>query len=234
MANYKRLITNYFSIWWMMMMRPIYFFTKLKQESWPEGALTFLLQTSWLLAFFATLVIFIIQYVPIGGTLLQIVHGAKIIIVLPVLITLAAVFFVITLLIVGGALVAAIFAGFFALAYVTHYVNKLLGGTGHLSRQIQALFYCSGVLLSGLIILGLMIFSKYYNLDFALFRYGFATILFFTTLYLSGLLAIVNRKNYHLSKPMAFLGALIPFFLLLIFGLLFDRIALSRIQPWIS
>ena len=49
-----------------------------------------------------------------------------------------------------------------------------------------------------------------------------------------GIWAIAGRKVYGVSKWKAFIGALIPIILLLIFGVLFDKIALLKIQPWIT
>jgi hypothetical protein len=234
MANYELRITNYFSTWWTVMLRPIYFYAKLKEEKWQESSLTFLLQTSWLLALLATIVIFIIQYIPIGSTLLQIVQGAKILIVLPVLITLAAVFFLITLLILGGLLATGFFGAFYALAFLLHQTYRLLGSKGQFLRLVQNLFYSSAALMTGVIILGLMVLSKYGNLDFTLFRYGFNTIYYLTLLYMYGLWAVAAKRSYGLTKTQAFLGALVPVAILLIFGVAFDKIALPKFQSWIT
>jgi len=95
-------LKNYFKTWWTIILRPIYFYTILKEENWKEKALSFLIITSWILALLAAIVAFVIQYIPIGSTLVSGVSGFKLIIVLPVLIALAAVFFAITFLILGG------------------------------------------------------------------------------------------------------------------------------------
>jgi len=227
-------IRKYLGTCWAIILRPIYFYTKLKEEDWREGSLSFLMLTAWLLALVATLVIFIIQYIPIGSTLVEGVQGFKFIIVLPVLLTLIFVFFVITFLILGGLLTLAFFAAFYAIAFVLHYVYLFLGGKGSLNRMIQSCFYSSAVLVVGLLVFLLMILNKYAGLDFTLFRYGYNTIYFLMVLYVYGLWAVAGRKTYGVHKWQAFLGAIVPVILLLIFGVLFDKIALSKLAPWIS
>jgi hypothetical protein len=229
-----KILSDYVKKWWNIIVRPIYFYTRLKEESWQGDGLSFLLITSWLLALFATVVIFITQYVPIGSTLVEGVQGTRFIIVLPVLITLALVFFLITFLILGGLLSLSFFIMFYLIAYILHYVYLWLGGKGSLNRMIQSMFYSSAVLLSGLGVLMLMILTKFADFDFTLFRYGYDTIYYLTTLYAYGLWAVAGRKTYHVAKWRAFIGALAPLILLLIFGVLFDKIALSKLQPWIS
>ncbi|MFH1347835.1 MAG: YIP1 family protein [Candidatus Margulisiibacteriota bacterium] len=230
----KKAINDYFNTWWTIILRPIYFYTKLKEENWKEKSLTFLLITSWLLALGATLVIFIVQYVPIGSTLVEGVKGAKFIIVLPVLLTLAFVFFMITLLILGGLLTLSFFTIFYLMGYLLHYIYMLLGGKGSLNRMIQSSLYSSAVIAGGMLVFLLMILTKFAGLDFLLFRYGFNTIYFLMTLYVYGLWAVAGRKTYGVPKWKAFVGAIVPAAAMLIFGILFDKIALSRLQPWIS
>ncbi|MFH1683302.1 MAG: YIP1 family protein [Candidatus Margulisiibacteriota bacterium] len=230
----KKTVNDYCNTWWTIILRPIYFYTKLKEEDWKEKSLTFLLITSWLLALAATLVIFVIQYVPIGGTLVEGVIGIKFVIILPVLLTLAFVFFIITFLILGGLLTLSFFLMFYIMGYLLHYVYKLLGGKGSLNRMIQSSFYSSAVIAGGMLICLLMLLTRFAGLDFLLFRYGFNTIYFLMTLYVYGLWAVAGRKTYGVPKWKAFAGAIIPGLAMLIFGFLFDKIALSYLQPWIS
>ena len=233
-AKYKSQITNYFLTWWTVLLRPIYFFTKLKEENWQERALTFLLFNSWTVALAGTLVIFVVQYVPIGSTLVEGVQGGKFIVILPVLITLAFVFFAITFLILGGLLSLGFFLLFYLVGLILHYVYIMLGGQGKMNRMIQGSFYSSAVITGGILVFLLMILTKFAGLDFTLFRYGYNTIYFFMVVYVYGLWAVAGRKVYGVPKWQAFLGALAPVLAMLIFGVLFDKIALSRLQPWIS
>ena len=227
-------IRKYLKTWWTIVLRPIYFFTKLKEEDWQGGSLTFLLISSWALGLVATLVIYIIQYIPIGSTLVEGVSGAKFIIILPVLVTLAFVFFVITFLILGGLFSLAFFLMFYLVAYLLHYTYGFFGGKGSLNRMVQSSLYSSAVILFGLVIPLLMVLTKYAGLDFALFRYGFITIYSLILVFVYGLWAVGGRKTYGVAKWQAFLGAIVPVLALLIFGVLFDKIALPQLQPWIS
>ena len=146
------LLVKYFVEWWTIVARPIFFYAKLKEESWQEKSLTFLLLTAWIIAALITLAIFIIQYVPIGATLIEGISGWKFLIILPVLVTLALVFMAITFLILGGALVVGFGAAFYLIGLVLHYVYLLLGGKGHLNRMIQSSFYSSAVILVAAVI----------------------------------------------------------------------------------
>jgi len=221
--------------------QPIYFYTKLKEEDWKEKALTFLMISSWLLAAAVTLAIFVIQYIPIGSTLVEGITGWKFLIILPVLITLALVFFMITLLILGGAMVIVFGAAFYLLGLALHYVYLLLGavpagrqGKGHLNQMLQDSFYSSAVVLAGIFPVLFALLTKAGTLDFSLFRVGYNLVYGLTLLYVYGLWAVAGRKVYGVPKWKAFAGALVPIIFLLIFGFVFDKIALSKLEAWIT
>jgi len=227
-------MAQYFKTWWTIIFQPIYFYAKLKEESWQDDSLTFLLSTSWILGFVATLIVFVIQYVPIGGTLVEGIAGFKFILILPVLFALAFVFFLITFLILGGAFTCAFFVLFYSTATTLNQIYSLLGGKGSLNRMIQSVFYSSAVSLVALLILFLMVLTRYAGMDFMLFRYGYNFLYFSMLLYIYGLLAVAGRLNYKISKAKSFLGAIAPIIVLLIFGLIFDKIALPKLQSWIT
>lgn len=225
---------KYLETWWTIIARPIYFYTKLKEESWKEKSLTFLLYTSWILAAAVTLAILLIQYLPIGSTLVEGIRGFKFIIILPVLITLALVFLGITLLILGGVLALVLGAAFYAVGFVLHYTYLLMGGKGSLNRMVQSSLYSSAVALAGLFPALFAILTRYNLLDFSLFRVGYNLVYAMTILFVYGLWAVAGRKTYNVPKWKAFLGALVPVVLLLLFGFAFDKIALSKIETWIA
>lgn len=229
-----KIMKNYFRTWWTIILRPIYFYTKLKEEDWKENALTFFMITSWILALVATIVVYIIQYIPIGSTLVEGVLGFKFILILPVLLVLAAVFFIITFLILGGIFTLGFFILFYLLAGMFHYVYLLMGGRGSLNRMIQSSLYSSAVMIVGTVVFLLMILTKYAGMEFLIFRYGVNFIGFLALLYVYGLWAVAGRKTYNVAKWKAFAGAIIPVIALLIFGILFDKIALSRLEAWIT
>jgi hypothetical protein len=229
-----KIMKNYLKTWWAIILRPIYFYTRLKEEDWKESALTFLMITSWILALVATVVIYIIQYFPMGSTLVEGISGLKFILILPVLLILAAVFFAITFLILGGMFTLAFSGLFYLLGWAFHFIYLVMGGRGSSNRMIQSAFYSSAVLLGGTLVFLLMILTKYAGMEFLLFRYGFNFIGFLALLYVYGLWAVAGRKAYQVPKWKAFAGALIPIIVLLILGVLFDKIALSRLAPWIT
>jgi hypothetical protein len=224
----------FFATGWAIIVRPIWFYTKLKGEDWKEKALTFFLINCWVLAFLATVVIFILQYITIGSTLIEGISGLKFVLILPVLLTLIFVFFSITLLILGGLFTAAFFVMFYILAWVLHYVYLFLGGRGSFNSVFQNLLYSSASLLFTAFVFILMLLTHYGVMDFSLFRIGFNLIYFLISLYTYGLWAVVGRRVYGVPKWKAFLGAVAPVIILLIFVVVFDKIALSKLQSLIS
>jgi hypothetical protein len=229
-----KMLKWYFETWWTIIARPIYFYTKLKEESWKEKSLTFLVITSWLLAAAMTLAIFLIQYLPIGATLVEGIKGFKLLIVLPVLLTLTLVFLGMTLLILGGVLVIGLGAAFYAVGFILHYTYILLGGKGSLNRMLQSSFYSSAVALAGLFPSLFALLTRYNLLDLSLFRVGYNLIYGLVGLFVYGLWAVAGRKVYSVPKWKAFTGALVPVIILLIFGIAFDKIALSKLETWIA
>ncbi|MFH1542397.1 MAG: YIP1 family protein [bacterium] len=238
MTNDKLQMTNtiisYFRKWWTIIIRPIYFYTKLKDQDWREGAMSFFLVTAWILGFFATLLVFVIQYIPVGSTLVSGVSGAKLVIVLPVLLTLILVFFGITFLILGGLFSFAFFVLLYLVAWCLHYVYMFLGGKGNVNRMLQCTLYSGAIVLAGLIILFLMALTKYAGLPFDLFKAGYNFFYLMILIYVYGLWAVAGRKVYNVPKWKAFAGAIVPIFALLIFGFVFDKMVLPKLQPWIT
>ncbi len=228
------MIKWYFETWWRIVARPIYFYTAIKEEHWREKPLSFMLITAWISAAAIAAVIFIIQYIPIGSTLVEGVKGFKFIFILPVLITLAAVFFAITMLILGGLMVAAYGMLCYAAGFALHYIYLWLGGKGSVNRMIQSSLYASAVFLVILLPAFFSLLVRYGGLDFSLFRAGYNFFLSMAILFLYGLWAVAGRKNYNIPKWKAFAGAVIPVIFLLIFQVVFDKIAVSKLQTWIT
>jgi ABC-type transport system involved in multi-copper enzyme maturation permease subunit len=75
---------------------------------------------------------------------------------------------------------------------------------------------------------------KYGLLDLATFRVGYNFIYFLVSIYLYGLWAIAFRNITSTVKWKAFALAVVPFILLLILGLAFDKIALTKVETWIA
>ncbi len=228
------MIRQYINDWWTVMLRPILFYTVRPKENWQEQPQTFLLITAWLLALGGALVIFIVQYIPIGSTLVVNVPAWKFIFIIPVMAVLAFVFFMITFLILGGVFTVGLFAAYYLNALVLNYVYKLLGGKDNADRMVQNMFYSCAAMLSLFLAYLLMIITKYGGLPYDLFRVGFNFTYFLTLLYSYGLWAIIGKRTADVPKWKAFLGALAPIIILLIFGFLFDKIALPKLQSWIT
>jgi hypothetical protein len=216
------------------MLRPIYFYARLKEESWQKDATSFALITSWLIGFFTSVIIFILHYIPIGSTLVEKVAGYKLVIVMPVILMLALVFFLMTFMILSGLLVIGIFFAMLALGCFLHYVNIKMGGKGSLNRMLQDMLYSSAVLPMASLVMIFTFFTKYGGMDFSLFRAGYNFFYFLSLLYIYGLWAIAGRKVYGIPKWKAFAGAIVPLIVLLIFGLVFDKMMLPRLQSWVS
>jgi hypothetical protein len=94
--------------------------------------------------------------------------------------------------------------------------------------------YSSAVLLPLVLVMSLAVLTKYGGLSFELFKVGLNFLAFLLTLFAYGLWAIACRKVYNLPKSRAFLCALAPVVMLLIFVFIFDKIALSKLQSWIT
>ncbi|OGC36962.1 hypothetical protein A2311_04850 [candidate division WOR-1 bacterium RIFOXYB2_FULL_48_7] len=218
----------------MIISRPILFFSRLKEENWRGQSLTFLLITAWLLAFFMSIAVFILQYIPIGATLVEGIAGWKFVTILPVLLALAIIFFLITLLIMGGLLVGLFFTGFFLIGYCLHYLAALWGGKGNLNRIIQSSFYSSAAVQALLFGLFLALTVKAGWLTFPLFKVGFNFLIVLIVIFSYGLWAIMVRKVYGLPKWQSFIVAIVPSLLLLILLFIFDKIALQKVEAWIT
>jgi len=230
----RKQIEWFLGVWWTVIVRPIFFYTKLKEEEWKGKSLTFFLVNTWVLALVATVVIYVTQYIPVGSALVEGISGLKFVLILPVLLTLIFVFFLITVLILEGGFAFSFFILFFLVGYLLHYTCLFLGGKGSLNRMLQSMFYSSAVMLFGVVVPLLMILTGYGKLDFTLFRAGFGFIYVLVLIYAYGLWAVAARKTYGVPKWKAFLGAIVPIIILLIFGVLFDKMALLKLEPWIS
>jgi hypothetical protein len=228
-------LADYFGTWWAIIARPILFYTKLKEESWQEGSLTFFLITAWLLSFISALAIFIILWLPTGATLVTGISGYKFLFIVPVLLTQAFAIFMITFSILGGLLTLGFGAAFIALAYILHYVYGLLGGKKvKPNRMVQSLLYSSAVLLFFSAAALFAILTRYNLLELSLFKVGFNIVFVFLAVYVYGLWAVAGRKAYGLPKWKAFAGALVPVLLLLIFLFIFDKIGVKKLESWIA
>ena len=224
----------YGQILWDVILRPIYFYTVLPKGEWSDKPLTFAGMTAWILAAVMSIVIFFTQLWPIGATLFEKVSGWQYLIIFPVALLLAFMFFLITIMIVGGVLMALLLSLFYVLGVLIHVASHALGGRGDIFTAIKASFYSSAVLILGIFPILLIFLTKKGILDFTNFKIGYNMFYCFAVLYLYGIEAIISRKEYKVSKLKAFVAAILPVLLLIIIGLMISQLILPKMQPWLT
>ena len=224
---------KYLETAFMVLIRPILFYTKMPQGDWKGESLVFCCITGWVVGFFLSLMIFINQLLPIGLTLWVEVTGLKLLLILPVAIVLACMFFIIIYSIVGGILMAGFIALFYALGYLLNLGGKLMGGKTELGQSVKASFYSSSAALIMIFIALLAIFSKKGFLDFTNFKIGYNIVYSFFVLYLYGIAAIASRKTHNVERWKAFVAALLPIAVLIILGIAVNLVLINKIQNWV-
>lgn len=224
---------KYCDLMTLIWFRPILFFSRLPAGEWTGDSLTFAGVIAWILAGLVAAVVFITQYVPIGGALWEGVPGGKLILVVPVIALLGAMFFFITFIILGGVFLALILGIFYGLGALLYRSSKLLGGKGSYHEVLKAGNYASAVMLVFILPILMMIATKRGILDFTNFRIGFNMTCSFAVLYLYGLQAIISRKILGLSRPMAFTAALACAIVLAAMFWGINIMILPKIAPWI-
>ncbi|MFA4906218.1 MAG: YIP1 family protein [Candidatus Margulisiibacteriota bacterium] len=224
---------KYCDLFVLIWFRPILFFSRLPQGEWTGESVTFAGVVAWILAGLIAAVVFITQYIPIGGALWEGVPAGKLILVVPVIALLGAMFFFITFIILGGVLLALILGLFYALGALLFWSAKLLGGQGSFHETLKAGNYSSAILLIFILPIFMMIATKRGILDFTNFRIGFNITCSFAVLYLYGLQAIISRKLLGLSRPKAFTAALATATALAILFWVINIAILPKIAPWI-
>ena len=224
----------YWETLWKVILQPIYFYTVLPEGEWSDKPVTFAALTAWILAAVTSTVIFFTQLWPIGATLFEKVSGWQMVIVFPVALLLAFMFFLITIMIVGGIFMALVLSLFYVLGVLIHVASRALGGRGKIFTAIKASLYSSAVLIVAVLPILLVFFTKRGILDFTNFKIGYNMFYCFAVLYIYGLQAIISRKEYKVSKAMAFTAAVLPALLLIIIGIVVSQLVLPKIQPWLT
>jgi hypothetical protein len=222
---------RYFETWWEIVSAPILFYTVLERESWREKALDFLVWSTWILSFFITCVIFVVQVYPIGKTLVEGLTFFKLLLVSPVVLVITLMFFAIIFMILGGFVMFFAFGAFYAVGYLLYWLSKLAKGSATLPFMLQSVFYSAAVWLFYLFGLFLVILADTGFLSFDLFKIGFDLLYYFSAFFVYGLWSIAVRKVGGHTKAQAFLIAAVPFILLLLFGIFFDLKGFEKIRP---
>ena len=223
----------YLNTWWSIMARPIYFFTNIPKGLWQEEALSFAGYTAWFISFFLAIAVFIVQQVPIGLRLTEGASLKQIIIASPVLIVFSSAFFAMTLLIVGGVMLGVVIGGLYVAGAVLHTVLKLLGGKGSLHQMIKASLY-SGASLTAFIIPVVFAILIKAHLTQLWQLYTLENIVYYgVCLYIYGLWSIAGRKVHDVPKWKAFLAAILPLAVLVLFGVVFHAKVFPKVDKFL-
>jgi len=219
---------------WNIMTRPIQFFDNMPAGTWMEAPLTFSLITGWIMAFALTFVVFINNYLPTGLSLIEGIAGKKLIITVPVLAVMGVAFFIMTVLIIGGMIIAAILGLFFVCAAILNFLLILLGGSGNIFDVIKACLFSSGAILSGILNILLMIAVKYKAMSFGNWITGERVVFYCTAVFLYGIFSIIGRKMHKVERWKAFLAATVPLILLVLFNIVFSAKILPKMEGILS
>ncbi|OGC04827.1 hypothetical protein A2276_02550 [candidate division WOR-1 bacterium RIFOXYA12_FULL_43_27] len=202
------------------------------KDNWTEDALTFLGKNTLIFAFFTTLIVFLNQYLPMGATLLEKVKGHKIIIVLPVVATLAFNFFALTFLVAAGSLLALFFALFFGSAVLVHLLLKTSETKDKLFETVKASFYSSRVILFMLVPILFLYPVKKGIFTFSVFMLIYCIAYLCSTVSFYWLLNLAAARNYPGKK--SWLITAVPILIITIAGLFFALKFLPKMAPLIS
>jgi hypothetical protein len=210
---------SYFNTWIKIIFQPILFYTFCPSQDWREEPLTFAAINSWILSFFATILVFINQYVPMGATLIEGISGLKSLLIFPVLLMVAFMFFSMTFFIIGGVFLGSVLVLYYLLSFVTFWINRIFSKENKIEDFISAFYYSSAAIVFGLFSLLLGIFISKFDLNFSAFLTGYYLTYFLILLYSYGLFAVVVRKVGKVEKWQAFLIALAPTLILFSVGI---------------
>jgi Yip1 domain len=220
----------YLDTLYKILVKPILFYQDMPKGKWRDDALSFEMVTGWILAFAVTVVFFINSYLPTGLSLIEGIQGRKLLIVVPVLTVMGFAFFAMTVLIVGGIFVVAIFGLLFVCAAVLNFLLILLGGKGNLFDVVKASLYSSACLLASLLNIVLMLLVKFKLMSFSVWITGERVIFYCVCVYLYGLFSILGRKTHNVPKWKAFLAATVPFIILVLMNIVLS----GKILPKLS
>ncbi len=197
--------------------------------TWREEPLSFAMITGWVIAITLTIVFFINSYIPTGLSLIEGISGRKLIIVIPVLSVMGIAFFAMTALILGGIFICAVIGLMFFCAAILNFLLLLLGGKGNFSEVFKASLFSSGVFLSGLLNILLMLPVKHKLMAFSDWINGERVIFYCSAVFLYGLFSILGRKTHNLPRWKAFLAASIPFIILVALNIVISAKVLPKL-----
>ncbi|NQU17980.1 MAG: hypothetical protein HQ564_07915 [Candidatus Saganbacteria bacterium] len=203
------------------------FFEKKSKEDWSEDPFGFLGINVLIFAFFATLLVFVNQYLPMGALLVEGIDGAKFIFILPVIIVLAFSFFALTFLVAAGCILVATVAIFYATGAIMDFLLKSSGESYF--DMIKDSFYSSAVILFALIPVIILYFVKRGLFTFSHFMLGYYIVYGLLLLFLYGLLNSAASRLYPSAKAKIWIVATIPIFMFAITGVVFGLKVLPKV-----
>lgn len=225
---------NYIEACLRIVRSPSAFFESLPASPWQEEALTFAAATSWTISAVLSLVIFVVQYVPIGLYLLDGLTTKQVVMVSPVVLFLALAFFAMTLLIIGGLMLGCLLGLLYAFGAMIYFGLKLLGTATAFSETVNVSFYSGVSLLLSAVYFVVMAAAKYGIVEMgALFMvenviYYLACACFFVVL-VAGV-----AKRARVSPLRAFLVVLLPVASMVFIGVVFHMKFFPKVVGFIA
>ncbi|HTY12865.1 MAG TPA: hypothetical protein VMD02_01610 [Candidatus Omnitrophota bacterium] len=224
---------KYLGLFNLVLMRPVLFFTKLPSGNWKEEPVLFCGVVAWVIAFFVSCVVFINQMLPIGLTIWVEVTGWKLVLVAPVAVVLSFMFFIMVYAVMGMVLTGLLLGLFYVLGWLLHFGGRMMGGLSDYTLSLKASFYSSAAALILIIPVLTVIFSKQGLVDFTNFKIGYNIVYSLFVVYLYGLMAIASRKIQGIERWEAFVAALLPAAVLVLFGIVMSVAILGKLQNWV-
>lgn len=214
--------------------RPIFFYVKMPEGQWSEEPLTFAAASAWIFAFGVTITVFFTQYLPTGLTLLEGLTPLKLLIVSPVVLVIASVFFGMTVLVIGGIMMVLVLGILYGVGVLIHFTLRIMGGKGNFFEMIKGAFYSGAAFLFGLIPCIIAIFAKYKLISFWQFQMSENIVYYIACIYIYGLWAIAGKKIHDVPRWKAFVGALLPLIVLVLVQIFLNAKIFPRVAPLFS
>lgn len=227
------MIKEYFKTWLLVISSPAVFFAGKENQEWFEEPLNFLGITALIFAFFATLIVFLNQYIPMGAVLIEGIKGVKLLFIFPVVVALAFAFFALTFLVMAGCMLAVFIAVFYGAAVLIYVPLRACTEKKVFFETVKASFYSSAAALIGIIPILLLYFVKKGIFTFSHFMLLYYIVLVVVLAYFYRLLGRAATRLYPVPKSKVLTVTLIPILILLTAGAFFGLKILPKLAPLI-
>jgi len=223
---------KFFKTWKEILSQPANFFKTHAQEDWKKEPLTFFLISIWALAFAASLMIYMNKLWPIGVTLLEEINSWQQLLVAPVTLAVALVFFGIIFVIIGGVFVSLFYVLLFSLAFVFQFLLNRLNKKVERTVLLNLIFYSSAALLLGAGIFLGAILAQVLGLPLLVFRLIYNLIYYLVCGYLTWLWMTILAEEGKVSLKQAFLLSFGVVIFLILFQIVFDFKIFPKVSGW--